>query len=99
MPARNPHFHYHYVTAREMYNLARAAEAGWTGSVAEARDYELVWQPAAAERLVDARNGPESGSLLSQRNISRVNGIETALVPGEVGRAEQRCKPRATFLA
>jgi hypothetical protein len=38
-------FHYHYVTAREMYNLARAAEAGWTGSVAEARDYELVWEP------------------------------------------------------
>jgi hypothetical protein len=39
----NPAFHYHYVTAREMYNLARAAEAGWKGSVAEALDYELVW--------------------------------------------------------
>jgi cellulose synthase/poly-beta-1,6-N-acetylglucosamine synthase-like glycosyltransferase len=32
----------HYVTAREMYNLARAAEAGWTGSVEDARDWELV---------------------------------------------------------
>jgi hypothetical protein len=38
----NPNFHFHYVTAREMYNLARAAEDGWTGSVDEARDYELV---------------------------------------------------------
>ncbi len=34
-------FRFHYVTAREMYNLARAAEAGWRGSVAEARDFVL----------------------------------------------------------
>ena len=39
----NPWFHFHYVTAREMYNLARAAAAGWTGTVAAALDYELVW--------------------------------------------------------
>ncbi len=39
---REPSFHVHYVTAREMYNLARAAEAGWQGSVEAARDYELV---------------------------------------------------------
>jgi len=39
----NPSFHYHYVTAREMYNLAKAAEAGWCGSVAAARDYALIW--------------------------------------------------------
>jgi hypothetical protein len=38
----NPHFHYHYVTAREMYNLVKAAEAGWRGSVAEALDFELA---------------------------------------------------------
>lgn len=38
----NPRFHYHYVTAREMYNLARAAAAGWKGSVLEALDYEVV---------------------------------------------------------
>ena len=38
----DPHFHYHYVTAREMYNLVKAAEAGWPGSVADARDYELT---------------------------------------------------------
>ncbi len=44
---QDPNFHFHYVTAREMYNLIRAAESGWTGNVAEARDFELVW-PAAA---------------------------------------------------
>ena len=38
----NPHFHFHYVTAREMYNLAKAAEAGWRGGVAEALDFELT---------------------------------------------------------
>lgn len=35
-------FHYHYVTAREMYNLARAAEAGFDGEVRDALDYEVV---------------------------------------------------------
>jgi hypothetical protein len=39
--AEDPTFHVHYVTAREMYNLARAAAAGYTGDVAGARDYEL----------------------------------------------------------
>jgi hypothetical protein len=39
----DPNFHYHYVTAREMYNLARAAEAGWKESVTEALDFELLW--------------------------------------------------------
>jgi hypothetical protein len=41
--AADPNFRFHYVTAREMYNLVKAAEAGWTGTVAEARDFELVW--------------------------------------------------------
>jgi hypothetical protein len=40
--AEDPSFRYHYVTAREMYNLAKAAEAGWAGSVDEARDFALV---------------------------------------------------------
>lgn len=39
---RHPNFHYHYVTAREAYNLARAAEAGWSGDVAGAMDHEVV---------------------------------------------------------
>jgi len=41
--SEDPGFHFHYVTAREMYNLVRAAEAGWQGSVAGARDFELVF--------------------------------------------------------
>ena len=40
--AADPDFHVHYVTAREMYNLARAAEAGFAGTVSEARDFELI---------------------------------------------------------
>jgi hypothetical protein len=55
--ASDPSFHYHYVTAREMYNLARAAEAGWTGDVNEARDFELVCNgtntPLLAQPLAD----------------------------------------------
>jgi hypothetical protein len=50
----NPHFHYHYVTAREMVNLVKAAEAGWQGSVAHALDFEFVWQggrPEAPEEV------------------------------------------------
>jgi hypothetical protein len=35
-------FHFHYVTAREMYNLAKAAEAGFAGPVSEALDYDVV---------------------------------------------------------
>lgn len=46
--AADRHFHLHYVTAREMYNLARAAEAGWSGSVDQARDFELEWNGGAS---------------------------------------------------
>jgi hypothetical protein len=49
--AEDPYFHYYYVTAREMYNLVRAAEAGWQGSVAAARDRELVFGTKAAQRF------------------------------------------------
>jgi hypothetical protein len=41
--AEDARFRFHYVTAREMYNLALAAEAGWQGSVADARDFRLAW--------------------------------------------------------
>jgi hypothetical protein len=41
--AADRHFHFHYVTAREMYNLVRAAEAGYSGDVNGARDFQLVW--------------------------------------------------------
>jgi hypothetical protein len=49
----NANFHFHYVTAREMYNLVRAAEDGWQGGVAEARDYELAWIGAAEQIQVE----------------------------------------------
>jgi hypothetical protein len=45
--AEDRRFHFHYVTAREMYNLARAAEAGWQGGVAGARDWELLGNEGA----------------------------------------------------
>jgi hypothetical protein len=51
--AADSKFHVHYVTAREMYNLARAAEAGWAGSVAGARDFELTAGIKRAARGVD----------------------------------------------
>jgi len=38
----NPKFHVHYVTAREMVNCIKAAQAGYTGSVAGALDWELL---------------------------------------------------------
>jgi hypothetical protein len=37
----NPKFHFHYVAAREVANLIKAAQAGHKGSVAEALDWEL----------------------------------------------------------
>ncbi len=46
--AADPCFHFHYVTVREMYNLAKAAEAGWAGTVAEARDFLLLWNGGTA---------------------------------------------------
>jgi hypothetical protein len=47
----DPDFHFHYVTAREMYNLARAAEAGWAGSVLDALNFELVWDGGRSDSL------------------------------------------------
>jgi hypothetical protein len=60
---QDPSFHYHYVTAREMVNLIKAAEAGWMGSVAEARDYQLVWdrRPAEHPREPDPAPLPATG--------------------------------------
>jgi hypothetical protein len=48
----NPNFHFHYVTAREMYNLVRAAETGYQGVVAGVLDYEL--QPIHLPKGVSA---------------------------------------------
>lgn len=41
LASNDENFQYHYVTAREMVNLIRAAETGWQGTVAEARDFGI----------------------------------------------------------
>lgn len=48
--ATDPNFSFHYVSAREMYNLVKAAEAGWQGTVAEARDHSLLWNGATVDQ-------------------------------------------------
>ena len=40
----------HYVTAREMYNIARAAEDGHSGDPAQYRDHEIAPPPVREER-------------------------------------------------
>jgi hypothetical protein len=41
--AEDSQFKFHYVTAREMYNMVRAAEAGGSEPVEEARNFRLTW--------------------------------------------------------
>jgi hypothetical protein len=53
----NARFQFHYVTAREMYNLVKAAEAGWTGSVDAARDYALTCPIAGPGGSADNSGG------------------------------------------
>jgi hypothetical protein len=65
----NSWFHYHYVTAREMYNLARAAEAGWTGTVAAALDYELIWNGDDEAMLHRMARGQGSGVRRQESGI------------------------------
>jgi hypothetical protein len=65
--ARDSAFRYHYVTAREMYNLVRAAESGWTGPVAEALDFELVSNIA--------RTTPEGGPARAVVNQAETSGV------------------------
>jgi hypothetical protein len=48
---KDPRFHFHYLTAREMYNVVRAAEAGFKGTVEKARDFELTWNGAVSEPI------------------------------------------------
>lgn len=44
----NPKIHFHYVAAREMVNLIKAAQAGFKGPVADALNWELVSNICAA---------------------------------------------------
>src|SRR5271157_980687 len=67
----DPNFHFHYVTAREMYNLVRAAEAGWKGSVDLARDYRLVWEDW---RLAQSGRLPSFGSICDDEPLIPTGG-------------------------
>jgi hypothetical protein len=58
--AADRYFHYHYVTAREMVNVVKAAEAGWGGDVAGALDFELLWQGRPAPARPQAYPEPVS---------------------------------------
>jgi hypothetical protein len=60
--AKNLNFRYHYVTAREMYNLVKAAQAGWKGSIADALDFELAWN--GADRSSHQGNQSQSQEFL-----------------------------------
>lgn len=44
-------FRLHYVTAREMYNIIRAAEAGLSGNPGKYRDFELISNLDLIERI------------------------------------------------
>jgi hypothetical protein len=59
-------FRFHYVTAREMYNLVRAAETGWQGGVEEARDFELLWNGCQTSWLSSRSERPVT--LLSSQD-------------------------------
>jgi hypothetical protein len=65
--ARDRNFRFHYVSAREMANLALAAEAGWTGSVADARDYAIS---------LDRAGGLDGVPLASDENTSKPAPID-----------------------
>lgn len=59
--ADDPNFQYHYVSAREMYNLVRAAEDGWQGPVAEARDSYYQWNGGESANVSAVREAKENG--------------------------------------
>jgi hypothetical protein len=63
----NPCLNVHYVTCRELYNLVRAAEVGWAGSVEEARDFELVWSGRRAVTTAPPPAAVRSDGIEDQR--------------------------------
>jgi hypothetical protein len=70
---QDPHFHYHYVTAREMYNLAKAAEAGYRGPVGGALDF--VYMPMTCS---SGRERTKSASFLGTLPTGRELSSEAA---------------------
>ena len=74
--AADSNFHFHYVSAREMYNLARSAEAGWQGSVEGARDFELEWNYRTLVQWSDrSRNATSNGVAELDAHSSRPSAV------------------------
>ena len=73
-PRRDPHFHFHYVTAREMYNLARAAEAGWAGPGRRRPRLPAAQELAPPVRLVGPP-GRAPARLARQTHPRRAKGV------------------------
>jgi hypothetical protein len=55
----------HYVTAREMYNIIKAAEAGLEGDPARYRDYELPPPPGVAKWSATATPDPRLATAMA----------------------------------
>ncbi len=62
---KNPPFHLHYVTAREAYNIVKAAEAGMNGDPNNFRDFTI---PQPANRKIFC-NQPYKLEKYSQDNV------------------------------
>jgi hypothetical protein len=61
--ASDSSFRYHYVTAREMYNLAKAAEAGTSASVADVLDFAI--SPPGPDNTPDSSHEPAKCAAVS----------------------------------
>jgi hypothetical protein len=79
----DPMFEYHYVTAREMYNLVRAAEAGWSGPVRDALNYHLKFNgDIRAAASPDDPNDVSSDSGFPPELTEPKSGIRTGPAAG-----------------
>jgi hypothetical protein len=88
----DPGFHYHYVTAREMYNLARAAESGWDGGVDGARDFELSWNGHTPPAEGSAAHAEPGGAAVAAADADQAGA--TARIAAPAGR---NARPGAVF--
>jgi hypothetical protein len=82
----HPEFSFHYVTAREAYNLVKAAEAGWSGSVAGARNFELTCECGAAPAGIAGAD--RAGGARGTDGGEQMHGL--------AGEADDRCNPART---
>lgn len=78
------HYNLHYVTARQAYNIVKAAEYGHTGNPADYRDFRIA-PPATAYYAAEARHTLEHCSAahlkMSAFEISKPMVIRTRIGP------------------